>query len=89
MGHPELRLTSYVLAIDQGTTSQVVPWGTQGDIPVPADYLGNGKIQIAVYRPGTAGTNSIWYIDGITGATAYGTAGDVPVLERTAAGGSA
>jgi putative transposon-encoded protein len=78
-----------VFYIDQGTTSQVVPWGTQGDIPVPADYLGNGKIQIAVYRPGTAGTNSIWYIDGITGATAYGTAGDVPVLERTAAGGSA
>ena len=72
--------------IDQGTTSEVVPWGTSADVPVPADYLGNAKTQIAVYRPGTGGGNSVWYIDGIAGSTAYGTAGDVPVLERTAAG---
>ena len=72
--------------IDEGTTSEVVPWGTSADVPVPADYLGNGKIQIAVYRPGTAGSASIWYIDGIAGSTAYGTAGDVPVLARTVAG---
>jgi putative transposon-encoded protein len=77
---------SSIWYIDEGTTSEVVPWGTSSDIPVPADYLGNGAVQIAVYRPGTGGGNSIWYVDGIAGATAYGTAGDVPVLERTATG---
>jgi len=50
-----------------------VPWGVLGDIPVPADYDGNGTVDIAIYRPSTGQ----WFIR--NGATvAWGAAGDAP-----------
>jgi hypothetical protein len=47
--------------------------GTATDIPVPADYNGDGKTDYGIWRPSTGE----WMVNGTT--TVYGTAGDIPV----------
>ena len=56
-----------------------VDWGIAQDVPVPADYDGDGRTDIAVYRPST-GT---WFIiNSSTGGwrtQQWGVPGDIPV----------
>ncbi|PYT00857.1 MAG: hypothetical protein DMF63_06025 [Acidobacteria bacterium] len=62
--------------LDQTSLSyQITKFGLSSDVIVPADYDGDGRTDIAVYRSGT------WYIlgsaSGLIG-TQFGVAGDVP-----------
>ena len=43
-------------------------------MPVPGDYNGDGRTDLAVWRP----ADGTWYVRGVA-ATAWGASGDVPV----------
>ena len=70
---------------DKSTGNVVIKCGETGDIPVPGDYIGDGIVRLAVFRP----SDGTWYIKG-NGTLAYdksegnvevklGAEGDIPV----------
>jgi hypothetical protein len=44
-------------------------------VPVPADYNGDGRIEMALFRP----SSGQWWADGSINGVVFGQAGDVPV----------
>jgi hypothetical protein len=57
---------------------EVVQWGDSSDKPVPGDYDGDGKTDVAIYR------NGAWWIRLSSNGTLvmsgpFGTSGDVPI----------
>jgi hypothetical protein len=79
--------TNYSWSASNGSGYMAYSWGGSGDIPVPADYDGDGRADLAVYRPSTGAwfilkstTNYSWNGTGY-GYVAYqwGLSGDVPV----------
>jgi hypothetical protein len=52
----------------------VTQWGWPDDVPVPADYNGDGATELAIWRP----SEGNWYVPGSLPVT-WGQAGDIPV----------
>jgi hypothetical protein len=63
------------------STYSAYSWGTNGDVPIPGDFDGDGKADVAVYRP----SQQVWYVlkssTGYTNYSSYGwgAPGDKPV----------
>jgi hypothetical protein len=61
-----------------------VHWGARGDIPAPADFNGDGKEDIIVYRPSTG----VWHDhDDSRYTTQWGEPRDIPVPGNYGGGG--
>jgi len=66
---------------DQSTT--IIQWGGWGDIPLAADFDGDGRTDITVFRPVANASGGGWYFTYSTGVAStsvtWGGYGDVPV----------
>ena len=73
----------HFFAIASGTgVSTGTQGGAPGDLPVPGDYDGDGRADIAIWRAREGGEEGIWYIGGTASRREQfgsSSAGDIPV----------
>jgi hypothetical protein len=82
---PSTAARTVTVTVNDGSLSNNTGSATRG-ITVrrsqPSDYDGDGKADVAVYRPGTGGSPSTWFVRASSGANfsvSWGLQGDVPV----------
>ncbi len=73
----------YILERDGGGTGgSPIRWGIAGDVRAPGDYDGDGKTDVAVWRPSAAAGASTFYVLRSSGGFqqyAFGAQGDAAI----------
>lgn len=72
----------FTLRLDGGFVEQGQPIGQDGDIPIPADYDGDGKFDRAIYRPSTGRTEVVLSTTGVRLVEPFGNGDDIPLQKR-------
>ncbi|HYP50583.1 MAG TPA: hypothetical protein VEQ34_06545, partial [Pyrinomonadaceae bacterium] len=57
-------------------------FGTEGDVPIAAEFDGDGITDIAVFRPSTGWWYAIKSSSDTFVAAKFGTAGDLPAMPK-------
>ena len=59
--------------------TRTVTWGSSSDVPVPGDYDGDGRTDLAVFRPSTGLWQILQSSTNTTKAVTWGMSTDIPV----------
>lgn len=69
--------TWWVMGGGEGSQQATQQWGTNGDVPVPGDFDGDGRTDFSIFRPAS---NQWWVLrsgDGTFSTLTFGAAGDL------------
>jgi hypothetical protein len=70
----------FIFKSNPNATSQTIAFGDPGDVPLSADFDGDGIIDYAIYRPST---RQFWWkrsSDSVLGSSTFGDTNDIPIV---------